>query len=244
LREGPVFTYDIEVTASNGDLRERWEGLRLRVVGDAPTQDAWATPLLGPYAERRVRELIPGSAVAVAVERDPGAERRSQSDRAIQRALREKVTVRRRPDGRPEVGEANVSAAHCGDLTVAVAGSAPLGCDVEAVKVRPDPVWRDLLGPKRLSLAELVANEACEEKAIAATRVWAASECLRKAGTPVDAPLVLASSAAEGWVLLSSGPLVTATFVAPVRGAQNKIVLAFLSRANTQPNEGSVVGRR
>ncbi len=60
--------------------------------------------------------------------------------------------------------------------------------------------------------------------------MWAASECLKKAGAPVDAPLVLASRPTRDWVLLSSGPLVTATFVASVRGAQDNIVLAILAR--------------
>jgi enediyne polyketide synthase len=228
-RDEDVFVYDVEVMGSDGRLCERWEGLRLQMVGGVTLRGPWAGPLLGPYIERRLQELIPGSAVAVAVEQDAGVERRARSDRAIQRALGKEIPIWRRSDGKPKVAEAaDVSAAHCGNLTLAVKGSGPLGCDMEAVVARPDRVWRDLLGPDRLSLAKVVAQEIGEERATAATRVWAASECLKKAGAMVDAPLVLVSFNTDGWVLLSSGPLVTATFVTSIRDAENSVVLAVL----------------
>jgi enediyne polyketide synthase len=230
-REGDTFTYDVEVAGSDGCLRERWEGLRLRMVSGEAFQGPWAGPLLGPYMERRVQELIPGSAVSVAVERDANAERRSRSERTIQRALGKAIPVQRRSDGKPWVADgSHISATHNDDLTLAVAGPGSLGCDVEVVIARPDSVWRDLLGPDRFSLAEIIAREAGEEETVAATRVWTASECLKKAGAMVDAPLALASSTADGWVLLSSGSLVTATFVASVQGARERKVLAVLGR--------------
>ncbi len=45
-------------------LKERWEGLRLQIVELHRPDDAWVTPLLGAYIERRVGELILGSAFA------------------------------------------------------------------------------------------------------------------------------------------------------------------------------------
>jgi enediyne polyketide synthase len=186
--------------------------------------------LLGPYVERRVQELVSGSAVGVAIE-GGAAERRLRSDRAIRRAMGEESSVLRRSDGKPWVADGlDVSAAHCSDLTFAVAGSESVGCDIEAVISRDDTLWQGLLGTDRLSLARVIARESGEEKAAAATRVWAASECLKKAGTMVDAPLVLDSTTADGWVLLSSGPLVTATLVATLRGSQERIVLAVLTK--------------
>jgi len=230
-REEDVFTYDIDIKGMDGSLRERWEGLRLRTINSVEFQGPWAGVLLGPYVERRVQELIPGSAVGVAVEQD-NAERRSRSERAIRRALGEERSVLRRSDGKPWLTYSlDVSAAHCGDLTLAVAGSKSLGCDVEAVKFRSDGLWQSLLGKDRLALAEFIAQETGEEKAAAATRVWAAGECLKKAGAMVDAPLVLGSTTADGWVLLSSGPLVTATFVTSIRSGQERIVLAVLTTA-------------
>jgi enediyne polyketide synthase len=176
-----------------------------------------------------VQELIPGSAVAVTVEQD-SIEHRSRSDRAIQRALGKEVTVRRRSDGKPWVADGlNVSTAHTGDLTLAVVGHGHLACDAEIVVVRPDRVWRDLLGLDRLLLAGAVAEEAGEERVVAETRVWAATECLKKAGATTHAPLVLTSSTADGWVLLSSGARVVATVVGSVRGVQDRVILAVLA---------------
>jgi len=64
----------------------------------------------------------------------------------------------------------------------------------------------------------------------AATRVWTALECLKKAGVGLHAPLVLLSSTQDGWVLLASGPLTLATLVVSVRHAQNPLAIATLTR--------------
>jgi len=228
-RAGDIFTYDVEVTDEDGQLLEQWAGLRLKMIAGTMKRDAWVEPLLGPYIERRVRELIPSSTVAVVMERSPDIDRPLRSDLAIQRALGQAVPVWRRPDGKPEVeGERAVSVAHAGELTLAVAGRGPIGCDVEPVVARPASVWRELLGPNRFSLAEVIAREAEEDEATAATRVWTGCECLKKAGASIDSPLVLHSTTKDGWVLLAAGQLVIATFVAPVRGTPEPLGLAVL----------------
>ncbi|MDE0686441.1 MAG: type I polyketide synthase [Candidatus Poribacteria bacterium] len=226
--EGDIFTYDVKVTGVDGQLLEQWDGLRLKVV-DFPPVDVWVESLLGPYIERRVRELVSTSLAAVVVERSPKIERQQQSNQAIQRALGKKVSVWRRPDGKPFVsGDFEVSVAHADDLTLAVIGSGPLGCDIEPVAARPSSVWRDILGPDRFSLAKVVARETEEDLAFAATRVWTVSECLKKASARRDAPLVLHAATPDGWILFRSGQLVTATFVAPVRGTEEPLTLAVL----------------
>ncbi|HEU4455752.1 MAG TPA: SDR family NAD(P)-dependent oxidoreductase, partial [Longimicrobium sp.] len=190
--DGQELVYDVEVCAPDGAVRERWTGLRLRRVARLEPAEGWAPALLGPYLERRVAELVPGAAVSVAVERG-GGDRQAASDRANGRAAGVRVPVRRRPDGRPELLDLPlaVSAAHCGELTLGVAGLGPLGCDLERVTPRPASLWRDLLGADGFRLAEEIARQAGEELDAAATRVWSARECLRKAGLPHDAPLVI-----------------------------------------------------
>jgi enediyne polyketide synthase len=230
-REGDTFTYDLEVSGEDGCVRERWEGLRLRVVDHRAGAGSWVEPLLGPYVERRINELVPGSTVSVLMERNPGGERPLMSDRAIQRALGTAAPIRRRPDGKPEViGEPQieVSAAHTADLTFVVAGPGPLGCDIEHAMARPVSIWRELLGHDRFALAEVISHHAGEDETAAATRVWAASECLKKAGASLNAPLTLASSEGGGWVKLSAGPLVVATLVTQVRDVQKPLALAVL----------------
>ena len=142
-------------------------------------------------------------------------------------------SVWQRPDGKPEVAEGRaVSAAHAGDLTLAVAGTPPISCDVELVVNRSTTMWRDLLGAEGFTLAGVVGREAEEDHSAAATRVWAAKECLKKAGAMVDTPLVLRSTTTDGWILLKGGLLNIATLVTPVRGSEGRLALAVLVRSN------------
>jgi enediyne polyketide synthase len=193
----------------------------------------WSPPLLGPYLERRLQEHLPGAVVTVVVERNPEADRRGRSDLAIQRALGEMVSIKRRPDGKPEVaGDRVISVAHAGDLTLAVAAPqahGPIGCDLEPVTARTETVWQDLLG-ERFQLVDAVIQTAREDLDSAATRVWAASECLKKAGTALDTPLTLASAHEDGWVLLSAGAYVIATYLAQIQTSPEPLVLAVLVR--------------
>jgi hypothetical protein len=45
-----------------------------------------------------------------------------------------------------------------------------------------------------------------------------------------NAPLRLASFAADGWIVLAAGRLLTVTCVAQVRGVKNQLVLAVVVR--------------
>jgi len=233
LREGDTFIYDVEVSGEKGETRERWKGLRLRVVDDSAVRDGWAEPLLGPYIERRIEELVSGAEVSVIIERRSSLPRASRSDLAIQRALGMNAPVRRRPDGKPEVmidRSVEVSAAHAGDLTMAVAGSGPIACDVEMVAARSNSMWRELLSQDGFALSELIARETGEDINTVATRIWAARECLKKAGAVVAAPLMLYSLTPDGWVRLASGKFILATYLASIRGIEDKIVFGLLVR--------------
>ena len=228
-RDGGTFVYDLEVTDADGLVRERWEGLKLRTVASTSGERTWAEPLLGTYAERRVAELIPGADVAIQTLLNGNGDRRFRSARAMQRMLGEKSVIQKRPDGKPEVsgnGRLEVSVSHAGDLTLAVSGRGPIGCDVEPVTPRAESVWQDLLGRERFGLAQVVAEEAAENHDAAATRVWAALESLKKAGAMMDAPLVLESAAEDGWVTLTAGPFTLATLVARVRSSREPLALA------------------
>jgi enediyne polyketide synthase len=240
LREGDLFIYDMEVIGTDGDVQERWEGLRLRLVGKREMPEAWVEPLLGPYIERRVQELIPGASVMVAVQSDSSSERHLQSDQVVQQLLGATVSVQRRPDGKPELegnGQGAVSVSHANGLTMAVVSRRAVGCDAEAVQARPPSLWQDLLGSERYKLAKLISQEGGEDQDTAATRVWVASECLKKVGAMMTAPLVLHSSREDGWTLLAAGPFITATYVAAVRSVQNRLVLAVTVRGDDMDRE-------
>jgi enediyne polyketide synthase len=90
-------------------------------------------------------------------------------------------------------------------------------------------LWRDLLGVERQSLADRIAAETGEAPDAAATRVWAATECLKKAAAGSDCPLVFRSSTPDRWVLLAAGTLRVATWVGSVRETEGPLAVAVLS---------------
>src|SRR5262249_6023270 len=109
LREGDTFVYDIWVTDAEGRLWEQWEGLRLRRLCVAAPPHAWLAPLLGPYVERRIAELIPGVDVGIAMERQTNGEPRPESTATLRRLLGTPLPIHRRPDGKPEVAAGAVA---------------------------------------------------------------------------------------------------------------------------------------
>ena len=121
-RHGPEFVYDVDVFDESGEVRERWEGLRLRAVARHSTRSPWAVPLLGPYLERSLAELVPETLLSVVVERSklPG---RPGTDQALRRVLGREGPVTRGPHGAPDaMGSWKVSAAHAEDVVMAVTG--------------------------------------------------------------------------------------------------------------------------
>ncbi|BCJ62505.1 type I polyketide synthase [Micromonospora endophytica] len=227
--EGNTYVYDLAVRDGSGTVIERWTGLRLHAVRRRAAAGPWAPPLLGPLLQRRAEELL-GAEFAVAVEAldtptPPGA-----TAITLSRALDRQVSVRHRPDGRPEVDAVDaVSAAHFGRYTLGVAGSGTLGCDLEGVRDWSPQEWRRLLGG-HAALPELISRETGEPAPVAATRVWCAVECLQKAGAPPGTGLVLRGVPAPGWVVLAAGPLHVVTLVTALDGTDTPTVAAILGR--------------
>lgn len=230
---GDLLIYDVEVLGDGGETRERWEGLLLRVVERREPLGDWPAPLLGPYLERRLRSLLAESSLTVAVERDAAAPRRSRSDRLFRRLLGPGVSFSRRPDGKPEAADGPaITAAHAGDWTIAAAGAAVVACDLEPVAARPEPAWRDMLGPDSWELAALVSRTTGETPDQAATRVWAARECLIKAGAPSRSSLVLGRPADGPAVSFRSGEHAIVTLPLPDGPDPDRppLILGFLAR--------------
>ncbi|GAA1084445.1 type I polyketide synthase [Nocardiopsis metallicus] len=128
FQEGDSYVYDVDVRAPSGELLERWEGLRLRAVRRSGGAGPWAPALLGSHLERELERVLGGSR-AVVVDPDPASgagggieERRARTELAVGRALNRPVRVRYRPDGRPEVEGAVISASHGAGVTLALAG--------------------------------------------------------------------------------------------------------------------------
>jgi enediyne polyketide synthase len=233
-QDGDSYTYDLDLRDPAGTLVERWEGLVLRAVRKRGGAGPWVPPLLGSYVERALEDAL-GGRRAVVVEPDPlpgeagtPADRRTQTALAVSRALGRHTEVRYRPDGKPEADGAAVSASHGAGLTLVVAGSGRLGCDVESVVERDSPDWAGLLGDDLLRLRDLLVTESGEAVAVAGTRVWTALECLRKAGATGQA-LTLDRLLPGGWAVLSAGDATIATWVTTVNDRREPVVFAVLA---------------
>jgi enediyne polyketide synthase len=244
-RVGDTYTYDLDVCAEDGTVLERWEGLRLQAVRKTDGRGQWIPALLGPFLERQAAELG-GTPVRCAVEPDPitGADSRDvrwlQTKVAVGRMLGRSVALTHRGDGKPEIagGDMDISASHGAGLTLAVAATGPVGCDVEIVQRRSAEDWQGLLGSAQFTLAELIRRERGEELPVAATRVWGAVECLRKAGRALPGPVTLAPGGPAGWVVLQSGRAKIATFCTTVRDLPDPVVFTILTE---EVGNGSVL---
>jgi enediyne polyketide synthase len=130
----------------------------------------------------------------------------------------------------------SMSAAHGLGVTLSAVSDTEVACDIEAVSMRSADEWRGLLGD-HAAVAELVARETGEAPDTAATRVWGAVECLRKAGIMAGAPLTVLPRRKDAWVVFAAGDLRIATFVTALRDALEPAVFAFLTH-ETHLTEG------
>jgi enediyne polyketide synthase len=86
-----------------------------------------------------------------------------------------------------------------------------------------------LLPQERVALARLIAEQsATDDFNAAATRMWSAGECLKKAGLRFDAPLVLRETTPDHWVVLSAGAATIATWISAVGDAAEPLAVALL----------------
>ncbi|MFO1360463.1 SDR family NAD(P)-dependent oxidoreductase [Plasticicumulans sp.] len=180
-------SWTLVLHAADGRLRERWDDLVLADLGPLPVPTRPA--LLGPYLQRRSALGEPEPRVVLAASR---ASALAGLGLTLPQLLR-------RADGRPEANDATgrplaLTLAHAGGLTLAALAG---GCDLEIVAPRPPADWHDLLGPAGSALARTLAAVSGEDFDLAATRVWGARECLKKAGLAVNTPLTLVEAAGD-----------------------------------------------
>ena len=227
-----TFIYDLDLVGVDGLVHERWRGLKLQAVGK-PIPSPRQLALLGTYLERRVREFIQGSDVSIVLQQVQSEDRKARSDRAIQTVVGMPIAVTRRPDGKPEVrAPREVSSAHNGDITIAVAGPNPVSCDLELVTDRSPSIWRALLGDERFELAQLIERRAQENGTVSATRIWSAAEALKKVGGTITAPLIFVSSTDDGCVVLSSGKFKILTYATELREREGTFIIAVLAQTH------------
>jgi len=219
--------FDLAVFGADGALCEVWRELTLRTVEELAPPASWPAALAVPYLERRLGELgLPGIGLALAG--TGSGEHRSGP--AFAQLLGPEVPVRYRSDGRPEVAGGHVSAAHGGGLTLALRSAGVVAGDLEPVTAREPSTWQAMLGADRYALAEQLLRHGVSSIDEAATRVWSAAECLRKAGTVGAHPILLEGDRQDdGWVLLRAGRWRIATARISVAGSAHPLITAVLT---------------
>ncbi len=229
-RQGDRFCYDFVLQTLAGQTREIWEGLQLHKVSPITWQSGWQDALLAPYVERRLQELIPAALLRIALRREISTDRSLRSEQAFQKVLGSPLEIVKRPDGKPEVPRSDwkISAAHAGDLTLAVAGMTTVACDLESVIERDQQTWHDLLGT-HYDLIQVINQDTHETNEKAATRVWTARECLKKAGALLETPLTIKEeSAQDGWILFAAGEMTIASAMTTLKSHDVPLALAVL----------------
>lgn len=230
-RDRNTHTYDVELRYADGSLRERWQGLCLQTLAGEVFRGPWPAGVLGAYLERCLMTWMPHARIAVVVE--PGDDRPTRRARALERLL-PGVEVHRRLDGKPEAeGVGGLSLSHTKSLTLALCGFTEVAGDLEPITTRTEAAWAELLGRERMSLARRIVREAKEELDRAATRTWAASECLRKAGALPGGALQITEVLPDGWVELASDNWRIRTAVVGLRDPACSLAIALLVKADS-----------
>jgi enediyne polyketide synthase len=74
-----------------------------------------------------------------------------------------------------------------------------------------------------------VGAEGPEPLDLSATRVWAAGECLKKAGLPLAETLAYGSRTDDGWIVLNTPDARVATLVTHIGAVEAPVAIALLA---------------
>ncbi|MBJ7402116.1 MAG: SDR family NAD(P)-dependent oxidoreductase [Bradyrhizobium sp.] len=138
---GTSYTFDLIVSDANGRVAQRWINATFHAIATTNIKDVLAVSpsLVGPYLERLAREAFGDRSIEVSLICDRNNLRGSRRGAAIA-SLGLSGAVDRRADGKPIRNDSNgsVSISHCDDLTLVIAASTPIGCDMELLGADDD----------------------------------------------------------------------------------------------------------
>jgi enediyne polyketide synthase len=224
VSDGDNFVYDLRIEDANGRLCEQWEGLHLRAVAMIDARAGWPLPLLVPYLERRIGQLLPCCGIQIGLL----DAKKEQLEDVISHSIREmfgsEAMLVHRPDGKPEIvgtqsSEPHISISHAGDISLLFSATQNAGCDLEKIVCRDSACWEQLLGVEEFALAELLAGESKGSFNDAATQVWTLKESLRKAGSSFGQSMSLSARSTDGWASFSARGFTAATFKTVIEGS-------------------------
>ncbi|MDY6992630.1 MAG: SDR family oxidoreductase, partial [Pseudomonadota bacterium] len=230
-RQGDLFCYDLTIRdAHTGQVREIWHGLQLKQLSPIQWPQGWPQPLLAPYIERRLQELL-ATTVQVALEDHLQA----NSEVAFAKLLGTEAEIVHQANGKPQVvglEHLSISAAHCQTLTLVVASETKIACDLEQVMAREATIWQGMLGAGLWGLGQMVAQQQHEDLDTTATRLWTLKECLKKAGMALETPVTLHHVADDNWLLFTAGAAMIASYIGKLKSQEPSLAVAILVGVN------------
>jgi enediyne polyketide synthase len=187
-RHADGFVYDVDLAAPDGQLFERWRGLRLQVVARRERVDDLAPALWAPFLERELDVKV----------------RVGETD----------TPLLHRHDGKPLVENGHISRSHDSEVTMTVTHERPVGVDVQQVPAHfSDQHWDDVIGAHDGGLTEVCARLSGDDRRFAAARVWSARESMKKLSGDALVPLIVDTCGDHGRVTFRSGPHRIDTYV-------------------------------
>jgi enediyne polyketide synthase len=233
IANGDNFIYDLRIEDGNGRLCEQWEGLHLRAVSEIETKAAWPLPLLVPYLERKVGQILPCCEIKIGLVSAPQESQKDAIGISIREMFGADAMLTHRPDGKSEITSAgiadpHVSLSHAADITLLFSANQNIGCDMERIVDRDSACWEKLLGAEDFALATLLSGQSKISFDDAATQIWTLKESLRKAGACFGQPLSLNSYSSDGWASFSAGKFIAATFRTHIQGADSGFAFGFV----------------
>ncbi len=121
---------------------------------------------------------------------------------------------------------------HLDGLTLTIEANGRAACDWQPAEAGRHPAVTT--SPDRAALHDALHERCGEPSDTVGARMWAAVECLAKAGLPADSPLVLDAVHDDGWVLLRAGDAMVASTVVAVSGVASPLAVALLTASGQQ----------
>jgi enediyne polyketide synthase len=216
---GTDYSYDVIVRDPAGQPVVSWNGLHLHDIGPIAMPAGWPPLLLAPFLQRGAAPLLEVTGLRLDVR--PGG------GRAARRTTGPGWTAG--AAGAAGAAGISLSRSHLDSVVLEASAADPVTCDWEPV-VHPDRLpdlrrvvpWADQ--------ADLLRRLTDETDESVLTRMWAARECLWKAGRTAPGPLVVQGAYEQGWVLFRAGTDSIASAVLRIEGEPDPVAVAILAR--------------
>jgi enediyne polyketide synthase len=230
--DGDNFVYDVRIEDDLGGFCEEWVGLHLRAVATTDTKDAWPLPLLAPYLERKISQILRQAEITIGLVEAPKEQRKCAINRWIWKSFGDDAALTHRADGKPEIAgrpsaNSSLSISHAEDITLLLSANQNAGCDLEKIAHRNSECWEKLLG-EDYTLVDILCRESKASFDDASTQIWTVKESLRKAGTCFNQPLTFNSCSADGWTSFAAGKFVAASCQAKIAGTDSSFAFGFV----------------